>query len=116
MTIDVPSQYPNRRLPVLDLEVFLVQDQIEFSFYRKPMANPRVNLYRTAISNRVKRDSLMQEGFRCINNCSSGISESEKCRILSDYMNSLRISGYFEPYRYDILKGILRRVEQVEDK
>ena len=54
MTIDVPSQYPNKRLPVLDLEVFLVQDQIEFSFYRKPMANPIVNLYRTAISNRVK--------------------------------------------------------------
>ena len=45
MTIDVPSLHSNRRLPVLDLEVFLIENQINFSFYKKPISNPRVNLF-----------------------------------------------------------------------
>ena len=78
MTIDVPSLHSNRRLPVLDLEVFLIQNQIEFSFFKKSMSNPRVNLYRSAVSNKTKRDSLIQEGYRRLNNCSSGLTENEK--------------------------------------
>ena len=116
MTIDVPSLHSNRRLPVLDLEVFLIENQINFSFYKKPMSNPRVNLFQSAISNRVKRDTLIQDGYRRMNNCSENISDAEKCEILSVYMNSLRISGYFAPYRYNILKGILNRIRQIEDE
>ena len=40
MTIDVPSLHSNRRLPVLDLEVFLIQNKkIEFSFLKKSMSS-----------------------------------------------------------------------------
>ena len=42
MTIDVPSVHSNGRLPVLDLEVFLIENKIEFSFYKKPMSSPFV--------------------------------------------------------------------------
>ena len=80
------------------------------------MSNPRVNLFRSAISNKTKRDSLIQEGYRRLNNCSSGISDNEKTAILSKFMNSLRISGYYAPYRFQILKGLLNRVKQIEDE
>ena len=113
-TIDAPSLHSNRRLPVLDLEVFVIKNQISFSFFKKPMSNPRVNLYRSAVSNRVKRDTLIQDGYRRMNNCSPDISDTEKFDILSQYMNSLRISGYFAPYRFNILKGILQRMTQIE--
>ena len=35
---------------------------------------------------------------------------------MSDFINSLRISGYFAPYRFDILKGILNSVKQVDEE
>ena len=116
LTIDTPSLHSNGRLPVLDLEVFLIQNKIHFSFYKKPMSNPQVIQYTSAISNRIKRDSLLQEGLRRIRNCSSGVTEGEKTRILSSYMNTLRISGYLAPYRFQILKGVLNRQQQIEEE
>ena len=51
-----------------------------------------------------------------MNNCSSGITENEKNEILSKFMNSLRVSGYYAPYRFQILKGIINRAQQIEDE
>ena len=62
LTIKVPSLNANKRLPVLDIELSIVQNKIEFISYKKAVRNPRVMLYSTAISNRIKRDSILQEG------------------------------------------------------
>ena len=51
-----------------------------------------------------------------MNNCSNLVSEEEKCQILSEYMNTLRVSGYDERYRYQILKGVLERQKQMQDE
>ena len=62
LTIDVPSLNANGKLPVLDLEISMVQNFVKFEFYKKPISNPRVILYNSAISRRIKRDTLLQEG------------------------------------------------------
>ena len=60
MSVDVPSLHESRRVPVLDLEVFIDEDNfIQHSFYKKTISNPRVNLYTSAISAKSKRDSLL---------------------------------------------------------
>ena len=57
MTSEVPSDFPDRRLPVLDLALFIKDNQVHHSFYSKPMATPYVNLHRSALSAKTKRDS-----------------------------------------------------------
>ena len=58
MEVDYPSVHENKRLPVLDLGVFVVNNKIQFGFYSKKMTSPYVNMYRSAISAKTKRDSF----------------------------------------------------------
>ena len=55
LTIDVSSLNANGELPVLDLEISMVQNFVKFEFYKKPINNPRVILYNSVISRRIKR-------------------------------------------------------------
>ena len=104
-------------MPVLHLELSVIEnDKIQFVFYKKPIANPRVISYTSAISSRIKRDTLLMEAYRRIRNCSLGVGENIVNSFLSKYMNSLRISGYTQPYRFQILKGVLNRSKQIEDE
>jgi hypothetical protein len=38
MTGDVPSTNTNKRVPVLDMDMFMENNQVMFSFYLKPMS------------------------------------------------------------------------------
>ena len=115
MEFDVPSLHSSNRVPVLDLEVWVdVENKIQHSFYSKPISSPYTILYRSAVPAQVKRNSLLQEGLRRIRNYSESVTDQERNEILSKFMNSLRISGYNTKYRYELLNGILNRVEQVE--
>ena len=42
------------------------------------------------------------------------VTIEEKNNILSEFMNSLRISGYNEEFRYNMMKGILEREIECE--
>ena len=53
LTIDVPSLNVSGRLPVLDLELCVINDKVQFTFYKKPISNPRVISYSSAISCRI---------------------------------------------------------------
>ena len=79
LTVDVPSLNPNGRLPVLDLQLSIVENKkVEFIFYKMPKSNPRVLSYSSAIVTRVKRDTILMEGYRRIRNCSIGVSDDTK--------------------------------------
>ena len=116
MTSEVPSDFPDRQLPVLGLALFIEDNQVHHSFYSKPMETPYVNLHRSALSAKTKRDSNFQEGMRRLRNMSIGIPDPEKNQILTQFMNQLRISGYDHKYRFDLLKGILDRQDQIRQE
>ena len=44
------------------------------------------------------------------------VSDEDRSMILSKYMNTLRISGYDQVYRFQILKGVLIRQEQMSQE
>ena len=100
MEVDVCSWHEDGRLPVLDLGMFVANDCVEYSFYRKPVNSPFQILYRSALNNQTKRASLLQEGLRRLRNTSSCISDAEKSQILTRFMWSLKISGYDHIYRH----------------
>ena len=112
---DYPSNHESGRLPVLDLEMFIQDEIVEFSFYKKKMTSPFCNMYRSAISAKTKCDSLFQEGLRRLRNMSSGIDIQERNIIMSQFMNCLKISGYNHEYCFTLLRGILQRKEQLEE-
>ena len=107
MTFDVPSLNESGLLPVLDLGLYIVNNQVIHRFYKKPMSSPFQIHYRSAIANRTKRETLLQEGIQILRNSGTDASHLERTNELSKLMNSLRISGYDQAYRYHILKGIL---------
>ena len=116
LTGDCPSKNQSKRLPVLDLEIWVENDKVEFSFYQKPMSSPYVNLFRSALPIKTKRNSLFQEGIRRLQNISPGVSVEEKNKILAKFMNSLRISGYDKKYRFELLKGVIEKHQQNENE
>ena len=45
---------------------------------------------------------------------SPGIEDSERFTVLGRYMNTLKISGYDQGFRFTLLKGVLKRFEETE--
>ena len=79
-------------------------DKIRTSHYQKPMANPFVIMYRSAIPTRTKKDSLLQENFRRIRNMGSEAPDGERIMTLGKFMNSLKMSEYDWGFRYHLLR------------
>ena len=100
MEIDVPSYHENGHLPVLDLNMFVSNDEIEYSFFKKPVTSLFQIMYRSALNTQTKRASLLQEGVRRFRNTSDCISYAEKAQILTKFMWSLKISGFDHKYRH----------------
>ena len=65
MVMDVPSLHDNGRLPVLDIEVWMDdKSKCIYSFFSKPIANPFIILYDSAVPISIKRTTILQEGIR----------------------------------------------------
>ena len=79
------------------------------------MSSPFQIHFRSAIANRTKRDTLLQEAIRILRSSGPDANHLERKFILSKFMNSLRISGYDQVYRYHTLRGILN-LEQKHEK
>ena len=117
MEIDVPSLHDNCRLPVLDLEVWIDdQNRCLYSFYSKDISTPYTILFNSAVPVSTKRTTMLQEGIRRWVNTSSLVPEEELKCTLSRYMNKLRVSGYDLKYRLEVLKGIQVRIKDFEAK
>ena len=117
-TFDCPSIHADLRMPVLDLKVWINKQtgHVSHVFYKKPVSHPLTIMQRSAISSSIKRSTLFQEGLRRLNNCSIDIDKNEVNMIMSEYMNCLRMSGYKEAYRRSLLRGIMIRHQQVQNK
>jgi hypothetical protein len=61
----------------------------------------------------VKRTTHFQEAIRRLKNCDKTQSWLERATHLSEWSNMLRISGYNELYRYNILTGAVARYEEL---
>ena len=108
-TFECPSLFENEKLPILDLFVWIDNCQVKHSFYKKPISSNYTILKRSAISNSIKRNAIFQEGLRRVKNCSDGINDIHITNILTDFSNMLRISGYGEQYRFNVINGVIQR-------
>ena len=61
MELDLPSKHSSKMLAILDMQMGMVGNKVQYKFYRKPMANQYTN---SAVSDRVKRSTMTNEALR----------------------------------------------------
>ena len=112
MTIDLPSKNADKKLPVLDLKVWLNEaSDIEYEFYEKPMKNGFVVGRHLAIDMKSKRSILTQEVFRVLHKTRSTLPDHYRITALNRLMLKLKTSGYKHSERFEILKLDLQHMK-----
>jgi hypothetical protein len=107
MEEDFPSKNANARIPVLDLEVWIDNNQVKHTFYRKPMANKEVINNKSALENRVKLNILVEEGLRRMRNVSPNVVWKETVRHLEEYQLDIMEAGYPDVFRNRIIDMVV---------
>jgi hypothetical protein len=116
---DFQSKHDRKRIPVLDLEVWVAANRIHHTFYRKPMASKEVVANRSALDKKTKHNILIEEGMRRQRHISRREEESERDRNREEFLLDLRESGYPEGYRHrvmDQVEGKMRKEVEEHEK
>ena len=110
--VDFPSNYRNNRLPVLDMEFWIEEVEINgqkrntilYSHYIKPVASRYVIHKKSAMSYKTKIHVLINELIRIMRNISPHVAESERRSHIQYFMNRLQFSGYSKEDRIIIYR------------
>ena len=104
-------------MPILNLKVWVKGDVGEqticFEPYRKPMAARTLILARSAMPSRIKRASFTQEAITLLRNCSPDTPWDRKVEFLNDFCLRMKISGYPEQYRKNIIESALAAWDKI---
>ena len=121
--IDVPSNYPDGKVPILDLKVWLEKITTEngearkilHQHYIKPMANKHVIHKDSAMATKTKRTILTQMCLRVMLNNSDDLPEDEKKKSVEFFMKRMQASGYSVEFRYEVLKSAFMAYEKLSN-
>ena len=124
--VDYPSNHANKRLPILDTEMWIEnieidgvkKNQVLYSFYEKEMSNKYVIHWDSAISYTSKINILTNDLVRVMKNMSERLDRKEKISKVQHYVNRLQYSGYDQRERIkvynkakNIYNGMIRNHE-----
>ena len=104
MTIDVPSNHKSKKVPMLDIQVWINNDdenKIYYSFFEKETKSPFVMYKSSAMPMRKKFECLGQEVFRRLHNT----KQEEMISIMNKFMLELKMSGYNAFDRFQIIQS-----------
>ena len=101
--------------PILDMQFWIEDKIVMYSFYKKACASPFTIMKRSAIGESTKRTSIFQEGIRRLTNTSLKVPKETIVNIMAEYSNMLRLSGYSEQFRYNTENGVMTRWNTVLD-
>ena len=93
-SIDCPSLHPEgNKVPVLDLQVSVKENQFQYEFFEKPVASKFVIPYTSAHSRKMKMAVLVEEGLRRLRNCARGLDPKISQAVMTKWSMKLRRSG-----------------------
>ena len=113
ITVDYPSKNEDGWMPLLDCQMKVEENKIQYKFFKKPMATPLVMMQTSALPAKVKRESLTQEVIRRLRNTKRSLPWEVKAEILSEFSNSMRRSGYSEEFRLDVIRSGICSFERI---
>ena len=105
MTADYQSNHQVKRVPMLDVEVWINGDDnlIYHSFYEKDTKSPYVISKMSAMPISKKIECLGQEVFRRLHNTKIEIYDKEIVSIMNKFMLKLKMSVYYGHDRHQII-------------
>ena len=103
-------------MPVLDVQARVQNNKIEYMFYKKPVSSEYFMLANSAMPQTVKRSACVQEVLRRLRNTKRELPWKLKAEIISKFSNSLRISGYNEKFRMEVIQSAVRGSEAQCDR
>ena len=124
-TTNYCSKNESGKVVMLDFQMWKVREEdpddpgmtreaLRNMFFEKKMSNPMVMDDMSAMPHRVKLASLAQEGVRRLCNISQELGNKERCRVLSSFMQKLKVSGYKQATRVNILESAVRTFRHKE--
>ena len=100
-------------LAILDMEMGMLHNKVQYKFYRKPMANKYTMMANSAVSDKVKRSTMTNEALRRLWCCSSNLEEYKKVEVMENYARLLKRSGYSERFRHEVISDAIRGHQKV---
>ena len=106
MEADWPTKNADKRLPILDMKTWTNQEgYVMYTHYEKPVSSKTVLHAKSAHSSGCKRSVHTQEVLRRMLNCSRRLEwKEEAAPAVSEYMRRMKVAGYGERYRENVLK------------
>merc|ERR1712015_374892 len=92
LTGDCPSKNENGKMPLLNTEVWVEDNKVQFEHYRKPSANPLLMLEMSAMPANVKRSVLTQEAVTIMKNISPALPWSVTVKHLNHFSQRMKAS------------------------
>ena len=105
LTGDCPSGNQNGKMPLLNTEVWVEGEIVQYKDYRKPCSNPMVMLEMSAMPASIKRTALTQTVIRIRRNTRPELPWSVTENLLSKFSARKKVSGYDEHYRFQVIKS-----------
>ena len=117
VTFDIPSNHTDNMVPILDIKACVNTDgNIDYVFYKKPIASKFVTHKESAMSVKQKHSILTQQCFIRLHNTSNKICDDIKAQQLTDFMQEMQSSGYSENDRFEVLKSALKTYQNLKEK
>ena len=92
--MEIAEDFPNKRLPTLDFEMWLEDGKINYSFFEKSMKTPYCIMKDSAMAIKSKITILAQDLIRRMLNTGVEICQIERNAIVESFIQRLKISEY----------------------
>ena len=114
VTTDTTNRHADRRLPVLDLVVWIGEGvngetRILYSHYMKDVATRAVINARSCHSDTMKHCVMVNEAMRILRNCSPYLEWQEVAGKLSYFVKRMQFSGYSHEFRHRVMVKALQK-------
>ena len=114
---DYPAKYEDRKVPILDLKVWVNEDnQIIHEYYMKPVASKAVINNRSAMPLRDRRTVITQEILRILLRCSPLLPCGSVRAHIEQYMMRLQASCYSEQLRKMVLDSAANAYKKIKNR
>ena len=112
---DYPSKYEDKKVPILDVKVWVDDDnKILHEYYSKSVSSKAVIDRRSAMPLKDKRTVLTQDILRIILRCSPLLPWEKTVEHIEEYMLRLQFSGYDQRFREEVLRSALQAYENIK--